>query len=336
MAYTAEWLSTQLSLPLVGDQERLLRTVKPVANATEDSLTFITSKRYLKQLPTPHNYTIITKPDYADGFAGTVILADDPYLAYAKAVSLLYPRPEVVPGIHPTAVIDDRADISPLAEIGPQVVIEAGSRIAAGVVLGAGCYIGADVCIGEDTCLLPRVTVYHGCTIGVSCRIQSGVVIGSDGFGYAKSGLGWQAIHQLGCVRIGDRVEIGANTTIDRGALEDTVIDDDVILDNLIQVAHNVTIGQGTAMAGCVGIAGSAHIGAQCTVGGASTILGHLDIVDGVHVTATSLVSQGISEPGVYSSGGMLEENRSWRRNAARFKQLDGLHKRVKKLESSR
>jgi UDP-3-O-[3-hydroxymyristoyl] glucosamine N-acyltransferase len=211
-------------------------------------------------------------------------------------------------------------------------VIEAGVSIGEHCVIGAGCFIGHDTLIGARSRLFAHVTIYHGCTLGAHCRVQSGTVIGGEGFGYARGPEGWQRINQVGGVVIGDRVEIGANTAIDRGAIGDTVIEEGVILDNLIQIAHNVRIGRNTAIAACTGIAGSANVGSECTIGGSVNINGHIHIVDKVHITATSFVIRSITEPGQYSSGMLLEKNSKWRRTAARLTQLDAMASKLRRL----
>lgn len=237
------------------------------------------------------------------------------------------------PGIHPTAVIDPTASVADTACIGPHVVVAAQARIEDNVVIGAGSVIGARCRIGRDTRIHPRVTLAHDVVVGQRCHLLSGAVIGSDGFGFANERGVWHRIAQLGRVVLGDDVEVGANTTIDRGALDDTVIGNGVKLDNLIQIAHNVHIGDHSAMAAKVGIAGSTRIGRHCVFGGASGVAGHLDIADHVHLTGMTLVTGDIREPGVYSSGTGTDTNRQWRKNAVRFRQLDALARRLKELE---
>lgn len=262
-----------------------------------------------------------------------VLLVDNPRVAFARVLERLYPEPEPQPGIHDSAVIDASAHVDPAASIGPQVCVGANSRIGAGVVLGPGCRIGEDVSIGEGTRLVGQVTVLDDSVIGARCVIQPGVVIGSDGFGLVPEGDGWRRLPQIGRVVIGDDVDIGANTTIDRGALDDTVIEDGVKLDNLIQVAHNVRIGAHSAIAGCAGLAGSSVVGRHCTLGGGVGLAGHLTLADDVHITGMSMVTRSIHRPGVYSAGTPLDTNERWHRNAARFKQLDRLARRLRQLE---
>jgi len=246
---------------------------------------------------------------------------------------LLHPPSGFRPGVHPTAVVSPAAKVASTASIGPHAVVEAGAMIGEGVYIGAGCYVGAHATIGAKTRLVAHVVMGERCVAGNDCLFHPGAVIGSDGFGFAKDGEQWQKVPQLGRVVIGNKVEVGANTTIDRGALNDTVIGDGVKLDNQIQIAHNVRIGENTAIAACVGIAGSTIIGKRCTLGGQAGVTGHLEIVDDVHVTAGSLVTSSIAQPGVYSSSLKAEPVEKWRRNAARLHHLDEIVRRLAKLE---
>ena len=259
----------------------------------------------------------------------------NPYLGYAQAVALLHSEPLPEPGIHPSASVADTAKIGLNVAVGANSSIADDAIIGDGVMIGAGCRIGHGVVIGESTQLKANVVVEYNCQIGQRCRIQAGAVIGSDGFGYARDGQRWVHIPQTGRVVIADDVEIGANTTIDRGAIDDTLIEQGVILDNQIQVAHNVVIGEYTAIAGCVGIAGSARIGKRCTIGGATTILGHLEIADDVHINGMSLVTSSIKKPGAYASSTPLDDVKVWRKNFIRLRQLDAFVKRVQGLEKS-
>jgi UDP-3-O-[3-hydroxymyristoyl] glucosamine N-acyltransferase len=251
---------------------------------------------------------------------GSCIVTPDPYLYFARLTQLWKrqrPRP-AGPAIHPSAVVDPEAVIDPTARIGALCVVERGARIGAG------------------TELKPRVTVGENCVVGERCILQPGVVIGADGFGFAPNAGAWEKIEQLGAVRIGNDVEVGANTCIDRGALTDTVIEDGVKLDNLIQIGHNVRIGRHTAVAGCVGIAGSANIGEHCTIGGGAGILGHLTIGDHVHISALSNVTRSITRPGQYTGFFPIDDNAAWEKNAATLKQLHGLRERLKALEKKK
>jgi UDP-3-O-[3-hydroxymyristoyl] glucosamine N-acyltransferase len=262
-----------------------------------------------------------------------VLLLEDPYLGYARISHRFDTAPAGKPGVHDTAVIDPDVSVPDSASIGPGVVIEAGVTLGERVVIGAHGFVGADCVLGDDCLLRPRVTLAHGVSMGRRCHILSGAVIGSDGFGFAVHQGEWNRIAQIGGVVLGDDVEVGANTTIDRGALDDTRLGNGVKIDNLVQIAHNVQIGDHTAVAGKVGIAGSTRIGRHCMIGGASGISGHLTIADGVQVTGMTLITGDIRESGVYSSGTGHMTNREWRKNAARFRQLDAMARRLKDLE---
>lgn len=336
MSWTVRTLAEALGISYTGDGEGVLRTVASIESADAECLTFVSRPAFLEHLDASAAGAVILAPAHAEHAPCAALLADDPYAAYARAAQLLHPPPAMPAGIDPSAAVADSAIIAADVHIGPQVIVEAEADIGAGAVIEGGAFIGRGAVIGRDTRVGPRVVVCADCRIGARGRIQPGAIIGSDGFGYARDGERWLHIPQIGRVIIGDDVEIGANTTIDRGTLDDTVIGDGVILDNQIQIAHNVRIGDYTAMAGCVGVAGSAVVGRNCTVGGAAVILGHLEIVDDVHITAMSLVSKSITLAGTYSSGTPLETNADWRRNAARFRQLDALSRRVSALEKKK
>jgi UDP-3-O-[3-hydroxymyristoyl] glucosamine N-acyltransferase len=260
------------------------------------------------------------------------LVAKSPYTAFARIAALFEPAAVPAPGIHPLAVVDPSAEVDPGAQVGPFCSIGARSRIAAGAVLGPGCVVGEDCVVGPGSVLVARVTLVARVRLGARVRLHPGAVLGADGFGLAMDGGHWIKVPQLGGVVVGDDCEVGANTCIDRGAIEDTVLGDDVRLDNLIQVGHNVRIGDHTAVAGCTAIAGSARIGRYCLVGGAVGITGHLEVCDRVTITAMSLVTQSITAPGEYSSGMPVQESRLWRRNGARFRQLDQLARRMAAL----
>ena len=263
-------------------------------------------------------------------------VVSDPYLYYAKLQQWWVAHSEFkpAPGIHPRAVIDPTATIAPSAMIAANCVIGANTKVGEGSRIEAGVVLGNHVEVGANTRIYPNVTVYDECKIGSNCVVHAGVVIGADGFGFANEKGAWVKIPQVGRVLIADHVEIGANTTIDRGALDDTLIGFGVKLDNQIQIAHNVTVGEHSAMAGCVGVAGSARIGAHCTVGGGAVILGHLSLANGVHVSASSVVTRSIIKPGLYSGLFPIDDNASWEKNAATLKQLHGLRERIKQLEA--
>jgi UDP-3-O-[3-hydroxymyristoyl] glucosamine N-acyltransferase len=304
---------------LCGDPERLIEGLAPLESADSRQLSFLASARYQSQLADSRAACVIVGPAMREAALarGDCIVAEQPYLYFARVTQLWKSRLAVAagPAVHPSAVIDPDAVIDPTAHIGPLCVIERGARVGAGTVLKA------------------RVTIGEDCVIGARCIVHPGVVIGADGFGFAPDGGRWEKIEQLGAVRIGDDVEIGANTCIDRGALQDTVIEEGVKLDNLIQIGHNVRIGRHTAIAGCAGIAGTATIGAHCTIGGRAGILGHLTIVDHVHISATSLVTRSILKPGHYTGIFPIDDNAAWEKNAAALKQLHRLRERIKALE---
>ena len=328
-AYSAADLASRFGLELAGDADVVVRGVATLANATPGTLAFLANPKYRSQLADTRAGIVVMRADDAPGFAGTALIARDPYSAFARMSALFEPVSERPAGVHPTAVVDPTAIIDPTAHLGPHVVVGARSTIGAGAMLGPGCIVGDDCSIGEGSVLVARATLVVRVRLGKRVRIHPGAVLGADGFGLAMEGGHWIKVPQLGGVVVGDDCEIGANTTIDRGALEDTVLEEDVRLDNQIQVGHNAVIGAHTAMAGCAAVAGSARIGRYCLIGGGAGILGHLELCDRVVVTAMSLVTHSIREPGEYSSGTPIMDNRAWRRSAARFKQLDSLARRL-------
>ena len=304
---------------LHGDALRPIEEIAPLEAAGPAAISFLSNPRYQQQLAASRAGCVIVGPAMRDAAVarGDCIVAPDPYLYFARLTQWWkqqQPAP-AGPAIHPSAVVDPQAVVDPTARIGPLCVVERGARIGAGTVLKS------------------RVTVGERCVIGGRCILHPGVVVGADGFGFAPDGGEWVKIEQLGAVVIGDGVEIGANTCIDRGALADTVIEDGVKLDNLIQVAHNVRIGRHTAIAACVGIAGSTTIGAHCTIGGAAGIIGHLTIGDHVHISAFTLVSKSITKPGQYTGVFPIDDNAAWEKNAATLRQLHQLRERLKALE---
>ena len=328
-AYSAAELASRFGLQVHGDGNVAVHGVATLAAATPGTLSFLANPRYRGQLAQSRAGIVVMRADDASGHPGTALLAADPYAAFAKIAALFEPGATRAPGIHPTAVVDPSARIDPQAHVGPHVAIGAHTRIDAGAIIGPGCVIGEDCEVGEGSELVARVTLVTRVRLGRRVRVHPGAVLGADGFGLAMDAGRWLKVPQLGGVVVGDDCEIGANTTIDRGALEDTVLEEDVRLDNQIQVGHNVRIGAHTAMAGCAAVAGSAKIGRYCLIGGAAGILGHLELCDRVVVTAMSLVTHSIREPGEYSSGTPIMENRAWRRSAARFKQLDAIARRL-------
>jgi UDP-3-O-[3-hydroxymyristoyl] glucosamine N-acyltransferase len=325
--FAASELAQRFGLELRGE-DRPVDGVGTLANAGPAQLGFLANARYHGQLATTRAGVVVLREADADARTGSMLIARDPYAAFARIAALFEPMPVREPGIHPSAVVDASASVHPAAHVGPYVVIGARSSIAAGAVIGPGCVIGDDCDIGENCELVARVTLVVRVRLGKRVRVHPGAVLGADGFGIAMDHGRWLKVPQLGGVMVGDDCEIGTNTTIDRGALDDTVLEQDVRLDNQIQIGHNARIGAHTAMAGCSAVAGSASIGRHCLIGGGAGILGHLDVCDRVVVTAMSLVTHSIREPGEYSSGTPLMDNRAWRRSAARFKQLDRIARR--------
>lgn len=328
-SFAASELAQRFGLELRGE-DRPVHGVGTLATAGPGQLGFLANPRYRGQLAETAAGVVVLREADLDARAGTALLARDPYAAFARIAALFEPKPVRPPGVHPSAVVDATAVVDPGAHVGPLVVVGARSRIAAGAMLGPGCVVGEDCEVGEGSELVARVTLVVRVRLGKRVLVHPGAVLGADGFGIAMDHGQWLKVPQLGGVVVGDDCEIGANTTIDRGALEDTVLEQDVRLDNQIQVGHNVRIGAHTAMAGCSAVAGSATIGRHCLVGGGAGILGHLEVCDRVVVTAMSLVTHSIREPGEYSSGTPLMDNRAWRRSAARFKQLDDIARRTR------
>lgn len=333
-ATTLQDIAAFTGAELIGDGTQLVQSVAPLSNAKQGDITFINSPKFLSQLDGCEASAIIASPKIELGdFAGAVLLHNNPYLAYAKTVQLMYPEDRLSAGIHPSAVVADDVELGNEVSIGANAVIDAGVKLGHRVQIGAGCVVGAASVLADDVCLKANVTVYERVNIGERTRIHSGTVIGADGFGYAPDAGVWHKIPQIGSVQIGSDVEIGANTTIDRGALSDTSIGNGVIIDNQIQIGHNVVIGDYTALAGAAAVAGSTTIGKYCQIGGASAIAGHITITDEVVITGMSMVTGSIKEKGVYSSGVPVTESKRWRRNAVRFTQLDELAKTVRDLQ---
>ncbi len=332
-SYRLGEIAEALGAELRGDPETRVSGLATLQAAGPDQISFLANPAYAKHLADTRAAAVILSPAAAGDRPTNVLLLENPYLGYARLSHWFDPAPVAPPGIHPSAVVDASATIATSASIGPNAVIEADVVIGEQVVIGPGCVIGARASIGRGSIIRPRVTLAHDVVLGQRCHILSGAVIGSDGFGFANEKGQWHRIAQLGRVILGDDVEVGANTTIDRGALDDTVIGNGVKLDNLIQIAHNVRIGDHSAMAAMVGIAGSTRIGSHCVFGGAAGVAGHLEIANQVHLTGMTLVTGDIREAGVYSSGTSADTNRKWRKNAVRFRQLDTLARRVKELE---
>jgi UDP-3-O-[3-hydroxymyristoyl] glucosamine N-acyltransferase len=322
---------------LIGDGGAPITAVGPLATATATTIAFLSNPQYVKQLASSAAGCVIVAPAFRDAAAtrGAAIVSDDPYLYFARLTQWWAERTRPAParGTHPSAVIDPSARVGADVSVGAFAVIEAGVELADGVTVAAHAFIGHACRVGAATRLGPRTTLLFGTTIGARGIVHPGVVLGADGFGFAPSRGRWEKIEQLGSVVIGDDVEIGANTCIDRGALDDTIIGNGVKIDNLVQIGHNVRIGEHTAIAGCVGIAGSATIGAHCMLGGGVGISGHVTIADGVSITGATQVSRSIAKAGVYSGSFPFDDNASWEKNAATLRNLHALRQRVLALE---
>ena len=330
-------LAALLGGELIGDASHAVSRIGPLDGAGPGCITFLAHPRYQAQLAASAAGCVIVGPAQRDAAAarGAAIVCADPYLAYARLTQWWVARTRRAPpaGVHASAVLEPGVQLHPSASVGALAYIGAGARIGAGAEIGAQVHLGAGAAVGEGTRLLPRVVLGEGCRIGARGIVHSGAVIGADGFGFAPSQGHWEKIEQLGSVSIGDDVEIGANTCIDRGALADTVIEDGVKLDNLVQIGHNVRVGAHSAFAGCVGVAGSARIGRHCTAGGGAIILGHLEIVDHVHITAATVITRSILKPGQYSGLFPFDDNAAWEKNAATLRQLHALRQRLRALE---
>jgi len=331
--YTLGELAKHVGAELVGDANCKIERVATLANAKHNEISFLANSRYKNLLGSTQASAVIVSVQDQPFLKGNGLVTKDPYVAYAKIATLLYPERRDKSGVHPSSVVAPDANIAPTAWIGANSTIASGVSIGEFSYIGPGTVIEENAVLGNECRLIARVTVCHGVKIGDRAIIQPGVVIGGDGFGLANDNGRWLKIPQVGSVIIGNDVEIGANTTIDRGAIEDTVIEDGVKLDNLIQIGHNVHIGAHTAVAASAAIAGSAKIGKHCQIAGMAGIVGHIEITDNVHITGMSVVSHSIREPGVYSSGTPLQPNSEWQKNAVRYKQLDQMFRRIKLLE---
>jgi UDP-3-O-[3-hydroxymyristoyl] glucosamine N-acyltransferase len=333
MGLTLGELAESIGGELQGDPDAVVNTVATLQNAGPDAVSFLANSRYRKYLQHTAAAAVILSPEFATECPTATIVTDNPYAAYARAAARVVPPVPPHRGVHPSASVGKDCAIDSSVWIGPNCIIEEHVHIGAGTQLAGGCFIGRDTRIGAGGYLHANVVICHAVRIGERVIIHPGAVVGSDGFGLANEGGRWLKVPQLGSVRIGDDVEIGANTSIDRGALDDTVLEDGVKLDNQIQVAHNVHIGAHTAIAGCVGISGSARIGRHCMIGGGAGIVGHLEIADNVTVTGMTMVTRSITSPGVYSSGVPAQENSDWNRNYARLRKLDQIVRRLQALE---
>lgn len=343
MSYTLAEIANHINAELVVAKasdssvaNNTISSLATLANAKSGQIAFLANSKYVSQLCVTKASAVIVSPEALSQCPVNALVMDNPYMGYALLANLLDTTPAVSRGIHKSAVIANDVTLGDNVSIGANSVIESGAHLDDNVSIGAGCFIGENVSIGKGTTLWSNISIYHQVVIGQRCLIQANTVIGSDGFGYApvNEQYKWHKIPQLGSVIIGDQVEIGASTTIDRGALENTIIKDGVILDNQIQIAHNVIIGENTAMAACSVIAGSTVIGKNCTIAGLVGINGHINIADNCIFTGMTMVTKSIANPGVYSSGMPAALNREWNKTNARIKRLDSLTKRVSELEA--
>ena len=330
-------LAQLLGAELVGDAGLEVTRIGSLESADRSTIGFLANPRYQSQLATTQAGCVIVAPALRDAAVarGAALIHADPYLAFARLTQwwAAQTRPAPLHGVHVSAVVEEGARIDATASVGPFVFIGRSAQIGAGAVIGSHVHIGEGAAVGAGTWLKARVTLSDACRIGARGIVHSGAVIGADGFGFAPFDGRWEKIEQLGGVTIGDDVEIGANTCIDRGALEDTVLEDGVKLDNLVQIGHNVRVGAHSAFAGCVGVAGSARIGRHCTAGGGAIILGHLEIVDHVHISAATVITRSIHKAGTYSGMFPFDDNASWEKNAATLRQLHALRDRLRALE---
>ncbi|MDE2338624.1 MAG: UDP-3-O-(3-hydroxymyristoyl)glucosamine N-acyltransferase [Gammaproteobacteria bacterium] len=326
-------LAVRFGCELRGDPGVEVERVATLADADAQSVAFVANPRYRTQLAATRAAVVVLDEASAAGCPCAALISANPHATFARIAAVLHPAPAGTPGVHPSAVVAPGAQIDPTAHVAALCVIGASARIGARAYVGPQCLIEEGVQVGADVRLVGRVTLCRGVSIGERTVIQPGAVIGGDGFGFAQDAGRWLKVPQTGGVRIGPDVEIGSNTTIDRGAIEDTVIEEGAKLDNLIQIGHNVRIGAHTALAACVGVSGSTSIGRRCMIGGQVGIGGHLTICDDVMITGCTMVSHSVSRPGVYSGGIPLEEAHTWRRLVGRFKRLEALAARLKSLE---
>jgi len=333
MPLSLQQLAEATGAELAGDGSCMIERAADVAHAGQGDISFVYTAKYAKYLDTTQASALVIGRELLAQCSLPALVADNPRLMFAKIVSLLYPVPAMTAGIAPSAVIEQGAKVDASARIEAGAVIKAGAQVAAHASIGANSVIGEHASIGANTHISPNTSIGHHCVIGDDCILHSGVVIGADGFGFVKDGEQYFKVPQIGNVRIGDRVEIGASTSIDRGALGDTVIEDGVKIDNQIQIGHNVHIGHDTVISACTCIAGTTRVGANCLIGGSVGIRDNIEIADNTVITGRTFVSNSIPVAGVYSSSILMDTNENWRRNAARFKQLDALAKRLIKLE---
>lgn len=332
--YSLREIAARLGGEVLGDGDVVVSRMASLANAGSGDLSFLSDSKYLAKLAATRASAVVVGQGARDATDLPRIVTDNPYAYFAHVSGLFNPAATAVPGVHATAVVDPSAAIAGSASVGAHCSIGRNVRIGEQVVLGPGCVIGDDVVIGDGCVLHAGVTIYHGCELGCRCVLSSGVVIGADGFGYAEEAGRWVKIPQVGRVLLGDAVEVGANTTIDRGALDDTVIEEGVKLDNLIQIGHNCRIGAHSVIAGCVGIAGSARIGRHCRIGGAAMILGHLEIADNVTISPGSMITRSLGQADTYTALMPFQSHDKWLRTAAHIRRLEELVSRIAHLEN--
>jgi UDP-3-O-[3-hydroxymyristoyl] glucosamine N-acyltransferase len=310
-----------------------LARVGTLGSAGPDAVAFLANPKFRGQLASTRAGAVVLEAKYADSCPTACLIHANPYATFARVAGWLHPPPPARPGVHGSAAVAEDAVVADSAEVGPMVVVEAGARVGARAVVGAGSVVGAGVTIGPDTRIAMNVSIDARARIGERCIIHAGAVIGADGFGFARDEHEWVKIPQLGSVVIGNDVEIGANTTIDRGTIDDTVVEDGVKLDNLVQIAHNVRVGAHTVMAAMSGAAGSTRIGRRCMIGGGTVLINHIEICDDAVLLFRSVIAKSITQPGVYSGSLPADEAEKWRRNAVRFRQLDDIADRLRRLE---
>ncbi len=328
-------LAVRFGCKLRGDPDALVERVASLQEAGPGTIAFLANRRYRRYLAQTRATAVVIEPALADECPVAALATSNPYAAYARIAQLLHPEPAFEPGRHASAVVEPGASVDATAWVGPHAYVASGAEIGRGAYIGPGSIVMAGARVGDSSRLVARVTICKGVRIGQRCTLHPGAVVGGDGFGHAPDGGAYVKVPQIGAVVIGDDVEVGANSTIDRGAIGDTVIADGVKIDNQVQIGHNVRIGEHTVIAGCVGISGSAVIGRRCMLGGMVGVVGHLEICDDVLVTGRTMISSSIRQPGIYSSALAADEAKRFRRNAARFQKLDELAKRVQRLEGA-
>lgn len=334
---TVNELAALIGAEVVGDGSARIARVATLPDADAEAICFCNNPRYMADLRATHAGAVLLRREHLEACPTTALIVADPYHAYARVAERLHPLPTPAPGIHPSAVVAEDVELEDGVSVGPHAVVESGVRLGRGVAIGPGCHVGAEASIGDGSRLISRVTLGARCILGHRVVLHPGVVVGSDGFGFARGPGqgGWHKVPQLGRVILGDDVDLGANVTVDRGAIDDTVIGNGVKLDNQVHIAHNVRIGERTIIAGNTVVAGSTTIGSDCMIGGSTAITGHIDIADGVTLMGMTGVTGPIREAGAYASPLPAQPVRQWRRNTVRFTHLDELFRRVKQLEAA-